>query len=54
MEYGCIGERLTHSFSKEIHKGLADYEYEIKEIPKDKLGEFMTAAEFRAINVIHK
>lgn len=51
MEYGCIGERLTHSFSKEIHKGLADYEYEIKEIPKDKLGEFMTAAEFRAINV---
>lgn len=51
MEYGCIGERLTHSFSKEIHKCLADYEYEIKEIPKDKLGEFMTAAEFRAINV---
>ena len=51
MEYGCIGERLTHSFSKEIHKCFADYEYEIKEIPKDKLGDFMQKAEFRAINV---
>ena len=51
MEYGCIGEHLTHSFSKEIHNCLADYDYEIKEIPKDKLDAFMTAADFRAINV---
>ena len=51
MEYGCIGEHLTHSFSKEIHKCLADYEYEIKEIPKEELDSFMQAADFKAINV---
>lgn len=51
MKYGCIGERLRHSFSKEIHNSLADYEYELKEIPKDKLEEFMTNRDFRAINV---
>ncbi len=51
MEYGCIGEHLTHSFSKEIHSLLADYKYEIREIPKDKLDEFMMQRDFRAINV---
>ena len=51
MEYGCIGEHLGHSFSKEIHNALADYEYEIREIPRDGLDSFMEAAEFRAINV---
>lgn len=51
MEYGCIGEKLTHSFSKEIHNLLFDYDYEIKEIERDKLEEFMRAKEFKAINV---
>ena len=27
MNYGCIGEKLAHSFSKEIHNRLFDYEY---------------------------
>lgn len=51
MEYGCIGEKLTHSFSKEIHNLLCDYDYKIKEIARDKLGEFMLAKDFKAINV---
>ncbi len=51
MEYGCIGEHLKHSFSKEIHNALADYEYEIKEIPRDGLSEFAEGKDFRAINV---
>ncbi len=51
MKYGCIGEHLKHSFSKEIHIELSDYEYEIKEIPKDELNEFMEKREFLAINV---
>ena len=51
MNYGCIGEHLKHSFSKEIHNLLADYEYEIREIEKDKLGEFMSHPTFHAINV---
>lgn len=51
MEYGCIGEKLTHSFSKEIHNLLFDYDYVIKEIPKGELHEFMTRKDFKAINV---
>ncbi len=51
MEYGCIGEKLTHSFSKEIHNLLFDYDYVIQEIPKDKLQAFMTKKDFKAINV---
>ena len=51
MKYGLIGEHLTHSFSKQIHKSLGDYEYELKEIPRDKLSEFMEKRDFIAINV---
>ena len=51
MEYGCIGEKLTHSFSKEIHALLFDYDYKIQEITKDKLCEFMAKKDFKAINV---
>ncbi len=29
MEYGLIGEKLGHSFSKIIHEKLADYTYEL-------------------------
>ena len=51
MEYGCIGEHLTHSFSKEIHAQLQDYLYELKEIPMGALDGFMTERNFKAINV---
>ncbi len=51
MKYGCIGEHLKHSFSKEIHGHIADYDYTIKEIPKDGIDAFMKAAKFTAINV---
>ena len=51
MEYGCIGEKLTHSFSKEIHSLLFDYDYTIKEIPKNKLDIFMSEKNFKGINV---
>ncbi len=51
MKYACIGEHLKHSFSKEIHAALADYEYGIMEIPKDELDSFMKKADFSGINV---
>ncbi|MEE1279246.1 MAG: shikimate dehydrogenase, partial [Oscillospiraceae bacterium] len=51
MIYGCIGEKLGHSFSKDIHNRLFDYEYELCEVKKDKLQEFMIKRDFRAINV---
>jgi shikimate dehydrogenase len=51
MKYGLIGEHLPHSFSKEIHARIADYTYELHEIEKGKLDDFMKAKDFIAINV---
>lgn len=51
MQYGLIGERLGHSFSKVVHGYLADYDYELCELSRDALGEFMESRAFRAINV---
>ena len=51
MTYGCIGEKLGHSFSREIHQRLADYTYELKELTPQELGAFMEQKEFSAINV---
>ncbi len=51
MNYGLIGERLGHSFSKVIHGKLFDYDYELQEIPRDGLDAFMKVRDFRAINV---
>ena len=51
MKYGCIGEKLKHSFSKEIHNALCDYEYEIREVPREDLDAFMRGADFLGINV---
>lgn len=51
MKYGCIGEHLKHSFSKEIHNALTDYEYEICEVEKNDLDDFMIRRDFTAINV---
>ena len=51
MEYGLIGEKLSHSFSKDIHEQLADYTYEITPIERDCVAEFMEKHDFKAINV---
>ena len=51
MQYGCIGKKLGHSFSKEIHNALTDYTYELCEIPEEKIAEFMNKSDFKAINV---
>ena len=51
MEYGCIGEKLTHSFSKEIHNLLFSYEYNLLELPRNKVGAFLEKRDFKAINV---
>ncbi len=51
MKYGCIGEHLSHSFSKEIHNSLAGYEYELVEIEKGALSDFAKRHDFLAINV---
>ena len=50
-KYGCIGKNLTHSFSKEIHARLADYEYELIELTEEEIQSFFAKKEFEAINV---
>ena len=51
MKFGCIGEHLPHSFSKEIHEKIASYAYEIKEIAPQDLDAFMIERDFQGINV---
>ena len=51
MQYGLIGEKLSHSFSKEIHEFFAPYNYELCEISRENLGSFLQKREFSAINV---
>ena len=51
MEYGLIAEKLGHSFSKDIHNKLFDYEYELCEVGRDDFDLFMRKKEFKAINV---
>lgn len=51
MKYGCIGEHLGHSFSKEIHALFADYDYDLVELAPESLGAFLEKRDFCALNV---
>ncbi len=51
MEYGLIGEKLGHSFSKILHEKLCDYDYQLKEITRSDFGSFMEEKNFKGINV---
>ena len=51
MEYGLIGERLGHSYSKLIHERLADYRYELCPLTRAEFIRFMEKRDFKAINV---
>jgi shikimate dehydrogenase len=51
MDYGLIGERLPHSFSKEIHEKIADYQYSLLELKQDEVENFILSKNFKAINV---
>lgn len=51
MKYGLIGEKLSHSYSCEIHACIADYDYELTELSPDELDVFFAKRAFNAINV---
>ena len=51
MNYGLIGEKLGHSFSKGIHEKLADYTYDITPLSREEFPIFMEKRDFKAINV---
>ena len=51
MEYGLVGGKLGHSFSKTVHNLIGGYDYELKEIAKEELESFIKAKAFKGINV---
>ena len=51
MRYGLLGEKLPHSYSKEIHEKLGRYTYELIEVAKEDFAAFAKARDFTAINV---
>jgi len=48
---GLIGEKLGHSFSTLIHNELADYDFSLREVEPEKLGDFMRSDELDAFCV---
>ncbi len=51
MTYGLIGEKLRHSYSKEIHAYFGDYDYQLCELAPQALPDFLSKRDFSAINV---
>ena len=45
MQYGLIGEKLSHSFSKIIHESLADDDYALVELGREQLADFRELAD---------
>lgn len=51
MKCGLLGEKLSHSFSPQIHSMIDNYEYRLYEVPPEELGEFLKNGDFDALNV---
>ena len=51
MRYGLLGEKLGHSFSKEIHNMLGDYSYDLIEVAKEDFDSFVADGDFSGLNV---
>ena len=51
MEYGLLGEKLGHSFSPQLHKALAGYDYALLPTPPEALDELFAQRQFRGLNV---
>lgn len=49
--YGLLGEKLGHSFSKEIHESLNQYKYNLIEVKQEDLDLFLKERRFKALNV---
>ena len=51
LNCGLIGEKLGHSFSVPIHNRLANYSFVLREVEKEKLGDFLRSDELDAFCV---
>ena len=48
---GLLGEKLGHSYSPQIHGLLADYEYKLYEVERDKVSDFLKETKLSGMNV---
>lgn len=51
MQCGLLGQKLSHSYSPQIHKHLGDYDYRMYEIAPEALDGFLRSNDFDALNV---
>ena len=51
MTCGLIGRRLGHSYSPQIHRALADYDYKLWELEPEELETFFGRQDFTGVNV---
>ena len=51
MRCGLLGRKLGHSYSPQIHKKLADYDYELFEKEPQELEAFLKSGSFTGLNV---
>ena len=51
LKCGLLGERLGHSYSKQIHAAIVPYEYELYGVPREKAEEMIKSGEFDGLNV---
>ena len=51
MEYGLLGERLGHSFSPQIHRDLAGYDYQLLPTPPEAVEDIFARRAFPGLNV---
>ena len=51
MEYGLLGERLGHSFSPQIHRDLAGYDYQLLPTPPEAVEDLFARRAFQGLNV---
>lgn len=52
MEYGLIGEKLGHSYSRQIHEQIGGYSYQLHELPTEADARaFLEARDFKGVNV---
>lgn len=51
MQFGLIGKSLSHSYSVDIHKSIADYNYKLCELSENEIPDFLKKRDFYGINV---
>lgn len=51
MKCGLLGQKLTHSYSPQIHNAFGDYPYSLFEVEPHDLKDFLIHGDFTGINV---